>query len=84
MSTHHDDELPSLDLADLEHVTGGAGMDMSTMMMMMMMMRGRQSASAAPPPVAPAQPTLPTIMVDGVPQQVTQGADGSYSYTQNA
>ncbi len=78
MSTHHDDELPSLDLASLEHVTGGAGFDMSSMMMMMMMMRGRQAAAA--PAAAPQQPATPTIMVDGVPQQLTQTANG-YSYT---
>ena len=83
MSTHHDDELPSLDLADLEHVTGGAGMNMSTMMMMMMMMRGRQAA-AAPVAAAPQQPTQPTIMVDGVAQQLMQNADGSWGFTQNS
>lgn len=78
MSTHHDDELPSLDLGDLEQVTGGAGFDMTTMMMVMMM-KNRQAAAAAPPP-APAQPATPTIMVNGVPQQLTQTATG-YSYT---
>ena len=81
MSTHHDDELPSLDLAELQQVTGGAGFDMSSMMMIMMMMRGRQGgAAAAPPPAAPQQPALPKIIVDGVEQKATQTANG-YSYT---
>ena len=80
MSTHHDDELPSLDLAALETVTGGAGFDMSSMMMIMMMMRGRQGGATAPAAAAPQQPALPKILVDGVEQRPTQTANG-YSYT---
>lgn len=77
----HDDELPTLDTADLSRVTGGAGFDFSSMLpMMMMMMRSR--AQAAPVMAAPAQaPWQPTITVDGVPQQVTPGPNGSFTYT---
>jgi hypothetical protein len=47
-------ELPTIDLAELQVITGGAGFDQSTMMMvvMMMMMRQQQPATA-PQPVAP-------------------------------
>ena len=84
MSTHHDDELPSLDLGALEHVTGGAGTDMSSMLlpMIMMKMRGQQAAAAAPA-AAPQQPALPKILVDGVEQQLTQTANG-YSFTSDS
>ena len=68
-------ELPSLDAADLDRVTGGAGMDMSSMLPMMMMMRKRQSGSTAPAP-APA-PTTPNITLNGVPQSATQSASGT-------
>jgi len=81
MPTHHDDELPTLDAADLSRVTGGASSDMSSMMlpMMMMMMRNRSqgAVAAAPPPAAP--PWTPTITVDGVAQPVTASADGTYT-----
>jgi len=62
--SRHDEELPSLDLASLEQVTGGAGMDMSSMLPMMMMMRNRQAAA----PAAPPQPAMPKILVNGVEQ----------------
>jgi hypothetical protein len=72
------DELPTLDLSTLDQVTGGAGFDMMTMMMMMMMMRGQQApVVAAAPSALPAW--QPTITIDGVPQQLTPGANGSYS-----
>jgi hypothetical protein len=81
MPVHHDDELPTLDLADLDRVTGGAGDAMSSMMpmMMMMMMRNRsQGAAAAPPPAAAAVPAWkPTITVDGVEQPVTSTDNGA-------
>jgi hypothetical protein len=64
MSRHHDEELPTLDLASLEQVTGGAGMDMSSMLPMMMMMRNRQAAA----PAAPPQPAMPKILINGVEQ----------------
>ena len=74
-----DDELPTLDLADLSKVTGGTGDDMSSMLpiMMMMMMRNQSQAAAAPPAAIP--PWQPTITVDGVPQQLTPGANGALS-----
>jgi hypothetical protein len=67
MSKHHKDELPSIDLATLKTVTGGAGADMSSMMPMMMMMRMRNSAPA-PAPAAPPQPVTPKILLNGVEQ----------------
>jgi len=82
MSAHHrDDELPTLDLADLSQVTGGAGDAMSSMMpmMMMMMMRRSQGSAAAPAP-APATPSWqPRILVDGVEQQLTSNGNGTFS-----
>jgi hypothetical protein len=76
------DELPTLDLADLSRVTGGAGDDLSSAMMMAMAMRNRsQAAVAAPPAPAPAAlpPWQPTITVDGVPQQLAATGNGTYS-----
>ncbi|MEJ7599153.1 MAG: hypothetical protein WKG01_14690 [Kofleriaceae bacterium] len=67
--SHHDDELPTLDHATLDQVTGGAGTDSS--MPLLMMMRGRQSAAAPPPP---ATLVLPKILVDGVEQSAASGA----------
>ncbi|HMG54855.1 MAG TPA: hypothetical protein VK601_15265 [Kofleriaceae bacterium] len=74
-----DDELPTLDLTDLSKVTGGTGDDMSSMLpiMLMMMMRNQSQAAAAPPAAIP--PWQPTITVDGVPQQLTPGANGALS-----
>jgi hypothetical protein len=75
--THHA-ELPSIDTAALQHVTGGAGMDMSAMLPMMMMMRQRSAAAAAP--VAPPPPPTPKILVNGVEQSASAlsgGANGS-------
>ena len=62
--SRNDEELPTLDLASLDQVTGGAGMDMSSMLPMMMMMRNRQAAA----PAAPPQPAMPKILVNGVEQ----------------
>jgi hypothetical protein len=76
MSAHHDDDLPTLDLAALAHIKGGAGADMSSMLPMMMMMKSR-SAAAAPPPAPPAPAWTPKIMVDGVQQPVTSSANGT-------
>jgi hypothetical protein len=74
------DELPTLDLADLSRVTGGAGDDMSSAMMMAMAMRNRNQAAAAPPaPAAALPPWQPTITVDGVPQQLASTGNGTYS-----
>jgi hypothetical protein len=75
------DELPTLDLADLSRVTGGAGDDLTSMLLPMMMMRSRSQAAAIAPAPAPATvpPWQPTITVDGVPQQVAAAADGSYT-----
>ena len=68
MPRHHDEEeLPSIDPAALDGVTGGgAGFgDMSMMLPMMMMMRNRQAAAV---PAAPPQPAMPKILVNGVEQ----------------
>jgi hypothetical protein len=80
-----DDELPTLDLTSLAHVTGGTGSsDMSSMMMpMMMMMMGQQqhaapaAAAAAAAPAAP--PWTPQLMVDGVAQQLTNAGNGNFT-----
>lgn len=75
-------ELPTLDLADLGRVTGGAGDDLSALLpIMMIAMRNRSSAAAAAPPPAAVPPWQPTITVNGVPQQLTQAADGSFTAT---
>lgn len=67
MSRHHDEELPTLDLATLEQVTGGAAASdsMSMMLPMMMMMRSRQAAAA---PAAAPQSAMPKILINGVEQ----------------
>lgn len=79
MSKHHRDELPAIDAAALQRVTGGAGADMSAMLPMMMMMRGR-SAAAAPAPAPPA-PVLPKVLLNGVEQPASaltgSGAPGA-------
>lgn len=83
MPAPHEDELPTLDLADLSRVTGGAGDDLSSMLLPMLMMRNRsQSAGAiaAAPAAAPTVPPWqPTITVDGVPQQVSNPGNGTYT-----
>ncbi len=73
-------ELPTLDIAALDHVKGGAsgGSDMMPMMMMMMMMRG----GSGPAPVA-AAPVQPQFTFNGQAQGATVGADGSWNYTSN-
>jgi len=74
---HHDDDLPplaTLDAVDLSRVTGGAGLDMSSMLPMMLMMKQR-SATAAPP--APAPAWTPKVLVDGVEQPVNSSANGT-------
>jgi hypothetical protein len=74
MPDHHDDELPTLDTADLANVTGGAGLDMASMLPILMM-KNRAQAAAAPPPPPPAW--KPKIMVDGVEQQVASSENGT-------
>lgn len=76
MPAHHDDALPTLDLADLSKVTGGAGLDMSSMLPTMMMMKQRSAAAAAPAP-APAPAWTPKVLVDGVEQPVNSSANGT-------
>jgi len=83
MSAHHqDDTLPTLDLAELGQVIGGADA-MSSMlpMMMMMMMRRSQAAPAqvAAPPPAPAW--KPKILVDGVEQPLSSTGNGTFTST---
>jgi hypothetical protein len=86
MPSHHDDELPTLDTADLSKVTGGAGSDMSSMLLPMLMMRNRgqpaAAAAAPPPPAAPAW--TPKITVDGVEQQLSQSANGTFTTSTDA
>jgi hypothetical protein len=80
MPAHHDDDLPTLDLADLASVTGGAAADpMSSMLPMMMMMRNRSQAAAAAPAAAPAPAWKPKILVDGVEQQLTSSGNGTFT-----
>ena len=75
-----DDELPTLDTADLARVTGGAGDDFSSMLPLLLMMRHRgAAAAAAPPPAAAVPPWQPTITVDGVPQQLSQTGTGTFT-----
>ena len=76
--TSDHDELPTLETADLTRVTGGAGDDLSSAMMMAMAMRNRNQAAAAPAPAA-VPPWQPTITVDGVPQQLSNTGNGTYS-----
>jgi hypothetical protein len=77
---HHDDDdlspLATLDAVDLSRVTGGAGLDMSSMLPMMMMMKQRSAAAAAPLP-APAPAWTPKVLVDGVEQAVNSSANGT-------
>ena len=83
MPAHHDDELPTLDLADLASVTGGGADAMSSMLPMMMMMRSRSQAAAAvaapAPAPAPAPTWKPKIFVDGVEQQLTSSGTGTFT-----
>jgi hypothetical protein len=86
MPTPRTDELPTLDIADLARITGGAGDDMSSAMMMAMAMRNRGQAAAPAPAPAPASvpPWQPTITVDGAPQQLTNTGNGTYSTSTSA
>lgn len=70
------DELPTIDLTQLEAVTGGAGMDMSAMLPMIMMMRGRGGSSAPAPAPAPIAPVAPKIMLNGVEQKPDAPTNG--------
>jgi hypothetical protein len=81
---HHDDELPTLETADLEAVTGGAAASdgMSMMLPMMMMMRKRSAAAPVAAP-APAAPAVPKIMLNGVEQPATAGPNGALSFNAN-
>jgi hypothetical protein len=78
----HDDELPTLETADLAKVTGGAGMDLSSMLPMMMMMRGQAQQAAAPVAAPAAAPAWqPKVTVDGVDQALTPTGNGGYTAT---
>jgi len=81
MPANHDDEIPTLDFADLASVTGGGADAMSSMLPMMMMMKRRSQASAAvaAPAPAPAPTWKPKIMVDGVEQQLTSSGNGTFT-----
>jgi len=81
--TSDHDELPTLETADLTRVTGGAGDDLSAMMMAMAMRNRNQAAAAAPAPAA-VPPWQPTITVDGVPQQLSNTGNGTYSTSTSA
>ena len=80
MSKHHRDELPTIDVAALQSVTGGAGTVLSALLPLMMMLRGR-SAAAAPAPAAPPPPVMPKVLLNGVEQPASaltgSGAPGS-------
>lgn len=84
MSARIDDafaSLPTLDLNTLEHVIGGAGMDMSSMLLPMMMMKNKQSTAVAapPPPAAPAAPVTPQITLNGVPQSLASSGNNTWT-----
>ncbi|HET9626685.1 MAG TPA: hypothetical protein VFP84_35220 [Kofleriaceae bacterium] len=75
---HHDD-LPTLDLTALAHVTGGAGTNMASMMLPLLISKRKQSAPA-PAPAAPAPPSYtPKVTIDGVPQALTSTASNTFS-----
>jgi hypothetical protein len=78
----HHDPFQTLASTDLDRVSGGAAApDMSSMLLPMMMMgMNKKSAApvAAPPP--PPPPPKPQIMLNGVLQQPTTGADGALTY----
>ena len=74
MAVHHDDDLPTLEPADLAGVTGGTGLDLMSILPLLLM---RNQAQAAPPPAPAAQPWKPTIKVDGVEQPVTASNNGT-------
>jgi hypothetical protein len=78
MPAHHDDELPTLDAADLAQVSGGAGDAMSSMMLPMMMMMRNRAPAAAPAP-APAPAWKPKILVNGVEQQPSAAGNGTFT-----
>jgi hypothetical protein len=76
------EELPTLETADLSCVTGGTGDDMSSSLAMMMAMRRRAAQSVAPaaaPAASAVPPWQPQITVDGVPQQLTSNGNNTYS-----
>jgi hypothetical protein len=71
---HRDDELPSIDTADLQKVSGGID---PSMMMIPLLMRKKQQQAAMPPqvaapptPAAPPAPQRPNILVNGQPAQM--------------
>jgi hypothetical protein len=73
MAVHHEDDLPTLEPADLTGVTGGTGLDLMSILPLLLM---RNRSQAAPPP-PPAQPWKPTIKVDGVEQPVSASNNGT-------
>ena len=78
MSASQDDELQTLDTADLARVKGGTGDDSSSMLpFLALAMRNR--GAAGPAPAAATQPWQPTITVDGVPQQLSQTGTGTFT-----
>ena len=70
------DELPTVPSLELGRVTGGAGMDMTSMAMMMMAMKSKGAGPA--PAAAPPPPQAPKLMVDGVAQQLQSDGQGGY------
>lgn len=81
MSAANDDELQTLDPADLTRVKGGAGNDLSSMMPLLAILMRNRSAAAATQPTATVPPWQPTITVDGVPQQLAQTGTGTFTTT---
>jgi hypothetical protein len=76
------DELPTLETIDLSRVTGGTGDDMSSVAMMMAMRKRAAASAAAAAPASAATsipPWQPQISVDGVPQQLTNNGNNTYS-----
>jgi len=74
-----DDEIPSIETADLEGVTGGTGMDMSSMLPLLMLgKRNQQQAAPQQVAAAPAAPPKPKLFVDGVEEPLS-GSGGNYT-----
>ncbi len=85
--TSKNDELQTLEIADLTRVTGGTGDDMSSAMMMAALAkrnRGQAASASAAPAATSVPPWQPQITVDGVPQQLSSTGNGTYSTSTSA
>ncbi len=79
MPVHHDDDLPTVEAADLTSVTGGAGagLDLASMLPIFLMKR-RAAEQAAPAAAAAATPAwTPKVVINGVEQQGASSPTGT-------